>query len=222
MLQKDFRILFRLLVTTWYALKPTPNPTFKLLTVTIGAWCADEIWKIALSEVEAQKIEARNERLLNRINNPAAVEKVEMEIRMLREAREIVANHHFIDPKPTIPDISAKVLALQRFLDSVYSEDTEDKCIIFVTQRYTAHCLAALLKHIGPKFMDLGILIGTRHGRPGEENVTFRQQMVTVSRFRKGRLNCLIATSVAEEGLDIPDCSKIVRYSSKQGNMQNT
>ncbi|RPB29394.1 hypothetical protein L211DRAFT_11749 [Terfezia boudieri ATCC MYA-4762] len=178
----------------------------------LGTWCADEIWKIALSEVEAQKIETKNERLLHRINDPAAVEKVEMEIRMIREAREIVATHHYTNPELALPDVSAKVQKLQQFLDSVYSEDTEDKCIIFVTQRYTAHCLAALLKHKNPAFMRLGILIGTRSGSPGEENVTFRQQMVTVSRFRKGRLNCLIATSVAEEGLDIPDCSRIVRF----------
>lgn len=196
------------------------DPYFTILTATVGAWCADEIWKVALSEVEAQKIEARQERLLHRIKNPTAVEKVEMEIKMLREAREIVANHDFANPEESAPDVSAKVQRLQKFLDSVYSEDTEDKCIIFVTQRYTAHCLAALLKHTGPAFMRLGILIGTRHGRPGEENVTFRQQMVTVSRFRKGRLNCLIATSVAEEGLDIPDCSRIVRYGFKQGDMK--
>jgi len=140
---------------------------------------------------------------------------------MIREARETVATHEYTNPGLAPPDISTKVQRLQQFLDSVYSEDTEDKCIIFVTKRYTAHCLAALLKHNNPAFMRLGVLIGTRSGRPGEENVTFRQQMVTVSRFRKGRLNCLIATSVAEEGLDIPDCSRIVRYGSKQGDMQN-
>lgn len=130
---------------------------------------------------------------------------------MIREARSIIANHDFRDPELSVPDISEKVLKLLHFLESIFSVDTDDKCIIFVTQRYTAHCLAAFLKHHGPAFLKLGILIGTRKGRPGEENVTFRQQMVIVSRFRKSRVNCLIATSVAEEGLDIPDCSTIVR-----------
>ena len=176
----------------------------------LGGWCADEVWKVALSEQEAIKLENRKERM-NRTNDIAGIEKVDMEIKMIREARQIVAEHEFTEPELIYPLVSSKVLKLLQFLDHVYSEATDDKCIIFVTQRYTAYVLAALLNQTGPAFMKLGVLIGTRSGSPGEENVTFRQQMVTVSRFRKGRLNCLIATSVAEEGLDIPDCSKIVR-----------
>ena len=184
---------------------------FLVLITLEGGWCADEIWKVALSETEALKIETRNERLLRREEDRAAIEKVENEIRIIREAREIVSSHEYTNPELVLPHVSGKILSLHTFLEAVYSNETNDKCIIFVTQRYTAYCLAALLQRVGKPFMRLGVLIGTRHGKPGEENVTFKQQTVTVSKFRKGKLNCLIATSVAEEGLDIPDCTIIIR-----------
>lgn len=36
--------------------------------------------------------------------------------------------------------------------------------------------------------------------------------MDTICNFRKDKLNLLISTSVAEEGLDIPECNLVVRY----------
>lgn len=38
------------------------------------------------------------------------------------------------------------------------------------------------------------------------------EQADTIRNFRKGTLNLLISTSVAEEGLDIPECNLVVRY----------
>lgn len=39
-----------------------------------------------------------------------------------------------------------------------------------------------------------------------------RKQQDTIQRFREGELNLLISTSIAEEGLDIPQCNLVVRY----------
>ncbi|KAI5785541.1 hypothetical protein DFH27DRAFT_575950 [Peziza echinospora] len=178
----------------------------------LGTWCADEVWKIALSETEAIKIETRHERLSTRSKDDPSIAKVENELSNIREARNIVANHEFLEPTFCTPDVSSKVLKLCDVLQHTYDNNIDDKCIIFVTQRYTAYVLEALLQHANIPHLRIGVLIGARSGRPGEANVTFRQQMITVNRFRKGRLNCLIATSVAEEGLDIPDCSQIIRF----------
>lgn len=46
----------------------------------------------------------------------------------------------------------------------------------------------------------------------GDIQVNFRQQVLTLVKFRKGDYNCLFATSVAEEGLDVPDCNLVIRF----------
>jgi endoribonuclease Dicer len=55
------------------------------------------------------------------------------------------------------------------------------------------------------------VLVGVNN-RAGEHNISLRNQILTVAKFRRGELNCLFATSVAEEGLDIPQCNLVVRF----------
>ncbi|GAO17980.1 hypothetical protein UVI_02056110 [Ustilaginoidea virens] len=42
--------------------------------------------------------------------------------------------------------------------------------------------------------------------------MSIKEQFNTMHRFRRGEINCLFATQVAEEGIDIPDCDLIVRF----------
>ncbi|KAL7269242.1 Dicer-like protein 1 [Rhizina undulata] len=181
-------------------------------TAELGPWCADQVWKFALSEIESRKIERKEERNLTKQLDQAGLDKIEKDIEKIRKAKETVDNHMFTNPIASLTDLSSKVLLLHQYLSYVYREECNDKCIVFVSRRFTARALYALLSELATPHMKLGVLIGTRTGLVGDENVTFREQMITVSRFRRGKLNCLIATSVAEEGLDIPDCSIIIRF----------
>lgn len=38
------------------------------------------------------------------------------------------------------------------------------------------------------------------------------EQRDVISKFRTGKINLLIATTVAEEGLDIKECNIVIRY----------
>lgn len=42
--------------------------------------------------------------------------------------------------------------------------------------------------------------------------MSFRDQVLALQKFRRGDTNCLFATPVAEEGIDIPECDLIVRF----------
>ncbi|KAI9821879.1 MAG: Dicer-like protein 1 [Pycnora praestabilis] len=178
----------------------------------LGAWCADQLWSFGLAEEEARKMESKIERTFLARKDPQPVEMLDADIASLREARAVVAGHQFHPPTAISNDLSSKVLLLRHYLNLVFERPSAAKCIVFVKRRYTARLLVDLFTRIGTPCLRSGILIGTRTGDAGDLNTSFRKQVLTLMKFRKGELNCLFATSIAEEGLDIPDCNLVVRF----------
>lgn len=179
-------------------------------TAELGSWCADYLWVMALADEKARKLETKTEYLANKENKPAA--RIDVEIKLIREAEDAVSRWPF---EPLIKEknrLSPKVLLLQQYLDLTYERPTEARCIIFVTPRYTARLLNEVLKRLATPHLRLGLLMGTRSSDAWDVKFSVKQQVLTLTKFRRGELNCLIATSVAEEGLDIPDCNLIIRF----------
>ncbi|KAG6873367.1 hypothetical protein C0995_016476 [Termitomyces sp. Mi166 len=86
--------------------------------------------------------------------------------------------------------------------------------IIFVEQRQIATCLAQILPMI-PELEGLlrcGALMGQGVNIDGIEKPTPAGHKNTVESFRRGDIDLLIATSVAEEGLDFPACDLVIRF----------
>lgn len=181
-------------------------------TSQLGEWCADHIWQLALEDEQARKIERMTERLWSAQRQPHPVERLDADIQRIRQAQDFVKGWQFPAPSSVGNSISSKVLLLKRYLDLEYERSGSCKSIVFVRRRYTARVLAKLFARIGTSHLRLGLLIGTRYGDAGDVKVSFREQVLTLQKFRKGEINCLFATSIAEEGLDIPDCNKIFRF----------
>ncbi|XP_027726376.1 probable ATP-dependent RNA helicase DHX58 isoform X2 [Vombatus ursinus] len=104
---------------------------------------------------------------------------------------------------------------LEQILQEQFSTPEPSRGIIFTRTRQSAHALLLWLQE-QPRLQQLGIkaqvLTGAGHSSQ-TTHMTQREQQEVIQRFRAGTLNLLVATSVAEEGLDIPHCNVIVRYS---------
>ncbi|KAH8651518.1 hypothetical protein BGZ60DRAFT_187238 [Tricladium varicosporioides] len=187
----------------------------------LGTWCADAIWPFCLGEEESKKLLAKTDRRYYAHASKAlpSIDVLEKQKTLLLEAQEIINNHQF-EPPDFNPrtwksrNLSSKVCTLIQYLRGCFERKTNDKAIVFVKQRYTARILAKLFSydHIRTPHLFVDTLVGTQTGDAGDLNTSFRTQVVTMMQFRKGEINCLFATSVAEEGLDIPDCNLIIRF----------
>ncbi|KAF7294704.1 hypothetical protein MIND_01007600 [Mycena indigotica] len=106
---------------------------------------------------------------------------------------------------------------LYTLVDILLAHMTSDSYgIVFVEQRQTAACLAHLLPLI-PELVGLvrcGALLGHKEGNDSlpvifGSNLTPQE---TIQAFRERHINLVIATSVADEGLDFPACNLVVRF----------
>uniref|UniRef100_A0A8C7T3F3 ribonuclease III n=1 Tax=Oncorhynchus mykiss TaxID=8022 RepID=A0A8C7T3F3_ONCMY len=93
--------------------------------------------------------------------------------------------------------------------------------IIFVDRRYTAVVLNRLIKEAGKQDTELAYIssnfitghsIGKNQPRNKQLEVEFRKQEEVLRKFRAHETNLLIATSIVEEGVDIPKCNLVVRF----------
>ena len=169
----------------------------RLAAAELGEWCADRLWEaVFLGQNEMLKLERLVEGTCESERGSRPVEQRDADLVQLRQAREFVGGWSFVSPGPVPNMLSSKALALQAALAAIYEANENAKCIVFVKRRYTARLLADLMaseRGIGPPNLRVGLLIGTRYGDPGDVRFSFRQQIITLNKFRKGEINCLVS-----------------------------
>ncbi|KAM7068522.1 ATP-dependent RNA helicase DHX58 [Molossus nigricans] len=107
-----------------------------------------------------------------------------------------------------------KLEVLEQILQKQFGSPGSPRGIIFTRTRQSAHSLLLWLQQQpGLQTVDIRaqLLIGAGNNSQSH-HMTQRDQQEVIRKFRDGTLNLLVATSVAEEGLDIPQCNVVVRY----------
>ncbi|KAJ5636201.1 dicer-like protein 1 [Penicillium longicatenatum] len=174
----------------------------------LGIWCADKIWAKALADDVIPKLEG----IINKDYNQDLNTKggIVRDAQRVKAACEAVKGHQFQHPLES-GQLSSKVELLLAILTHHFNQSKEKKCIVFTARRNTAKILKHLCDELGVPNIRPGLLVGVRNS-DFTGTTTFRQQFLALVKFRKGDINCLFATSVAEEGLDIPDCNLVIRF----------
>lgn len=101
------------------------------------------------------------------------------------------------------------------------SEDADNLCgIVFVEKRFTAKILYHLFHELhknDPDFSNISTQytvgkLADPISDPREAEIEHRKQEDVLKRFRMRECNLVVATSVLEEGIELPKCNLIVRY----------
>ncbi|KAI9317068.1 dicer-2 protein [Dichotomocladium elegans] len=171
----------------------------------LGPWCCDKLWHYMLEDVD-ERITMDTEGLDS--------SQLMDEDRAVREAFELTKG--VISDNPDVTSNALFTGKVQKFMLVLKTLSTlEDFCgIIFVERRHTAislHLLISAISELKNKIRS-DILIGHGSTDEGDVQMKFRDQNKVIERFRKGELNLLIATNVAEEGLDIQPCNVVIRF----------
>ena len=106
-------------------------------------------------------------------------------------------------------EIHSKVGAVRRLVRERIRRDKGSRIIVFANYRDTVEALEEALSDLeGIRAIQF---IG-QSSRSGSGGLTAKQQISRLSDFRDGESNVLVATSVGEEGLDIPSADLVIFY----------
>lgn len=101
-----------------------------------------------------------------------------------------------------------KVSELKKVLENQFKAKSNSRLIVFTQYRDTVDMLIKAL-NTGSWRVERFVGQGEREGNPG---MTQEQQRQAIERLRSGEINVLVATSIAEEGLDIPEVDHVIFY----------
>jgi len=106
-----------------------------------------------------------------------------------------------------------KLAKLEEIVKKQFSEESNSKIIIFAQFRETVRTISETLNKI--EGINADNFVGQAikdHGKGRKTGLKQKEQKEMVEKFKEGKINILVATSIAEEGLDIPEVNEVIFY----------
>ncbi|XP_052100646.1 interferon-induced helicase C domain-containing protein 1-like isoform X1 [Mytilus californianus] len=108
--------------------------------------------------------------------------------------------------------INPKLIALRDIIFKLYKEKPDSRMIIFIKTREVVQAIENWMKDTdGLSYLNPVKFVCT-HATGEKGGMTKMEQDGILKKFRTGKHKIILATSVAEEGLDIQTCNLIIRY----------
>ncbi|KAJ3417298.1 hypothetical protein HDV05_005754 [Chytridiales sp. JEL 0842] len=145
-------------------------------------------------------------------------------VRFVRGSLGLWAANQELLNEPTLQNINIdtdatpKVKTLVSIIkqrSSNFSDKKNFRAMVFVDQRITAFSLCDVLIGLGRShFPDLtfSCMTGLGPSNDGHTSMNAHAQKTVLEKFRRGEINILIVTKVAEEGVDIPACRFVLLF----------
>jgi Fanconi anemia group M protein len=131
-----------------------------------------------------------------------------------RAAKQIAKNPNFNKANIKLNELLArklehpKLLELKDIVELAIKNNPKNKTIIFSQYRETVSKISKVLNEI--KGIKAKTFVGQT--KKGELGLSQKEQHQIIEEFKQGEINILCATSIAEEGLDIPEVNSVIFY----------
>ena len=129
-----------------------------------------------------------------------------------KKLSRIVQRKEFIDLKKEIFEMKEIHNKIEKVCDLVKEQieiNPESRIIVFASLRDSVRSISIKLNSINE--VNSIPFIG-QSSREGDEGMSQKKQISTLNDFKNGKLNVLVATSVGEEGLDIPSADRVIFF----------
>jgi len=145
------------------------------------------------------------------------VEKLEGEMAAGKNpAKRIVGSEGFAESRAMLQKVlegevdHPKALKVAEIVQEEVSRNPESKVMVFAHFRGTAARLTQILQRY--EGISVARFVGQANRSPTDSGLKQKDQERILDSFRQGNLNCLVATSVGEEGLDVPETDLVIFF----------